>query len=200
MDAKFIISAVNYQGYPETDLPEVAFCGRSNVGKSTMLNKLVNRKKLAKTSQTPGKTQLINFFNINNTYVFADLPGYGYAKVSRDQKKTWDPMMAEYFKRRENLRTLAILLDCRRDPNEQDKGMLEMAYEYGIQPILVLTKVDKFSKSRLHGRINEISAAMNVDKSVVIPFSATKSIGVQEVFDSIHDRCFNSDDDINETV
>ncbi len=189
MNAKFIISAVKYSGYPETTLPEIAFCGRSNVGKSSMLNKLVNRKKLAKTSQTPGKTQLINFFDINGEFIFADLPGYGYAKVSREQKKTWDPMIAEYFQRRETLTTLVLLLDCRREPNQQDKNMLAMAYEYGIHPILVLTKVDKLSRSQMLKRIQIVANDMGVSAKTIIPFSTTKSVGVTEVFDAIRERC-----------
>lgn len=147
--ASFVTSAVNPGGYPPGDLPEVAFVGRSNVGKSSLINKVVNRKGLAKTSSTPGRTQLINFFKINDDqFLMVDLPGYGYAKVPADVRAKWGKMIEGYLKERENLRGVVLLLDSRHTPTAQDKQMYEWLQYYQVPTVVVATKVDKLSNNQ----------------------------------------------------
>src|SRR5512141_2173198 len=128
----FIKSAVKPDAYPDPNLPEVAFCGRSNVGKSSLINVLVNRKNLVRTSSTPGRTQLINFFDVNGTFTLVDLPGYGFAKVPLSVKKEWGPMMETYLSRRPNLRGVVLILDVRRTPGDEDLQMLSWLRTYGV--------------------------------------------------------------------
>src|SRR5512138_1254205 len=138
--AVFIKSATKPAHYPEGELPEIAFAGRSNVGKSSLINALANRKSLVRTSSTPGRTQLINFFDINGTFTLVDLPGYGFAKVPLEVKRQWGPMMQTYLSHRSNLRGVVLIVDVRRVPKDEDIQMLEWLRAYGIQPITVVTK------------------------------------------------------------
>jgi len=156
LSAEFIKSATAPAHYPEGVFPEVAFVGRSNVGKSSLINVLVHRKNLAKTSNTPGRTQLINFFIINHRYIFVDLPGYGFAKVSESVRRNWGPMVETYLKDRLSLRLVILILDIRRDPAAHDLDLLRWLDHYRIPVLPVLTKTDKLSKSQVLLRAREI--------------------------------------------
>ncbi|MEW6668088.1 MAG: ribosome biogenesis GTP-binding protein YihA/YsxC [Thermodesulfobacteriota bacterium] len=161
MEASFITSAMRESQYPPSDKPEVAFAGRSNVGKSSLLNVLVNRKGLARTSSTPGRTQSINFFSVDEGVYFVDLPGYGYARVSRETQRSWGRMVETYLRKRPNLKAVVVILDIRRDPSQGDLDLLEWLRSYGRRPILVLTKVDKLSRGRSRQRASEIGSLLN---------------------------------------
>jgi len=183
--AEFIKSAVEPEHYPKDDIPHIAFIGRSNVGKSSLLNVLVNRKNLAKTSSTPGKTQTINFFLINKNLYFVDLPGYGYAKIPKSMKGLWAKMLEQYFSNT-NIKMGIILIDVRRIPNEDDLLMKEFMESRNIPYIFVITKSDKVSKSQYPRNLTNIMSALNVNnKSLFIRFSALKKIGTEEILDRI---------------
>lgn len=156
LSAEFIKSATAPPHYPEGVFPEVAFVGRSNVGKSSLINVLVQRKKLAKISNTPGRTQLINFFFINQHYVFVDLPGYGFARVPEAIRRNWGPMVETYLKERPNLRLVVLIMDIRRDPAMQEWDLLKWLDHYRIPVLLALTKTDKLSKSQVRRRTRQI--------------------------------------------
>jgi GTP-binding protein len=156
LSAEFIKSATEPSHYPEGVFPEVAFVGRSNVGKSSLINALVRRKNLAKTSNTPGRTQLINFFLINHRYAFVDLPGYGFARVPEAVRRNWGPMVETYLKERPNLRLVILIMDIRRDPAAQDLDLLQWFNHCRIPVLLVLTKIDKLSKSQVRLRAHQI--------------------------------------------
>jgi GTP-binding protein len=156
LSAEFIKSATEPSHYPEGVFPEVAFVGRSNVGKSSLINALVRRKNLAKTSNTPGRTQLINFFLINQRYAFVDLPGYGFARVPEAVRRNWGPMVETYLKERPNLRLVILIMDIRRDPAAQDLDLLQWLNHCRIPVLLVLTKIDKLSKSQARFRAHQI--------------------------------------------
>ena len=156
LSAEFIKSATEPSHYPEGVFPEVAFVGRSNVGKSSLINALVRRKNLAKTSNTPGRTQLINFFLINHRYAFVDLPGYGFARVPEAVRRNWGPMVETYLKERTNLRLVILIMDIRRDPAAQELDLLPWLNHCRIPVLLVLTKIDKLSKSQVRFRAHRI--------------------------------------------
>ncbi len=162
--AEFITSAVRPEQYPRDELPEVAFAGRSNVGKSALINCLVQRKKLVWTSRTPGRTQLINFFKINDSFLFVDLPGYGYAKVSQSLRATWGPMIETYFDSRQNLRGIVQIMDLRHPPTPDDISLWSWLKEKKMRAIPILTKADKLSRTKWNplaqtaGRILGISS------------------------------------------
>jgi len=183
--AEFVTSAVKPSQYPPADMPEIAFAGRSNVGKSSLINTLINRKRLVKTSTTPGRTQLVNFFAINRAVTFVDLPGYGYARVPLPIKKTWGPMVETYLKGRENLKGVVLLMDIRRVPRQEEKTLIGWLRHYNIPPILVLTKADKFSKSRQVRQRAEIADILGVDVNSLILFSAKSHQGRTAVWDTI---------------
>jgi len=185
--AEFVTSAVKPSQYPPADMPEIAFAGRSNVGKSSLINTLINRKRLVKTSTTPGRTQLVNFFAINRAVTFVDLPGYGYARVPLPIKKTWGPMIETYLKGRENLKGVVLLMDIRRVPRQEEKTFIGWLRHYNIPPILVLTKADKFSKSRQVQQRAEIADSLGVDVNSLILFSAKSRQGRTAVWDAIEE-------------
>ena len=163
---------------PENDKLEVAFAGRSNVGKSSLINALMNRKSYARTSQQPGKTQTINFYNINELLYFVDLPGYGYAKVSQDTVKKWGKMIDGYLHQSKVLRLVFLLVDVRHKPNQNDIQMYEWCVNYGFNPIIIATKSDKIKRSQLQKQIKQIKDALQVvDGTPVIPFSALNKSG-----------------------
>jgi GTP-binding protein len=166
-------------------LPEIAFAGRSNVGKSSLINVLVNRKRLVKTSSTPGRTQLINFFDINGSVAFVDLPGYGYAKVPASIKKKWGPMIETYLSGREALRGVVVILDIRRTPKREEHDLLAWLGHHSIASILVLTKADKLSKTKQGKQRSVISISLAIDPNQFILFSAKSRRGREEVWQAI---------------
>ena len=170
---------------PPSDLPEIAFAGRSNVGKSSLLNSLVRRRSFARVSRTPGRTREINFFRVNNGFVFVDLPGYGYARVSKEKKAEWRPLIEAYLRRTSQLRGIVLLLDIRREPSDDDRAMLDFLAEAEVPTIVALTKTDKLSKTAARERAAEISRALNLDTDQVIPFSAQTGEGRVELLEAI---------------
>jgi GTP-binding protein len=185
--AEFIKSAVKPAQYPDAALPEIAFTGRSNVGKSSLINTLVNRKRLVKTSATPGRTQLINFFLINKTFSFVDLPGFGYAKVPASVRKKWGPMIETYLSTRKTLKGVALIMDVRRIPSLQDLNFIEWLYYYNIPGMLILTKADKLSKTKQLTQQATIAKALSVDKDDLILFSAKSRLGKDAVWDAVEE-------------
>jgi GTP-binding protein len=183
--AEFIKSAVKPKHYPADDLPEIAFAGRSNVGKSSLINTLLNRKRLVKTSRTPGRTQLINFFLINKTFSFVDLPGYGYAKVPASVRKSWGPMIETYLATRQVLRGVVLIMDIRRTPGMQEANFIDWLHDYNNPCILVLTKVDKLSKTNRTKQRLANAHALGVDVDDLILFSAKSRQGKDAVWGAI---------------
>lgn len=182
----FVKSAVKPDQYPPAELPEVAFVGRSNVGKSSLINLLVNRKNLVRTSNTPGRTQLINFFSVNNdSFMLVDLPGYGFAKVPLDVKRQWGPMMGAYLSGRQTLRAVVLILDVRRVPSQDDVQMLDLLRSHGIPPILVITKCDKVSKNERKRQAQVISRTLQVQEPEFLFFSALSREGIDDVWGAI---------------
>jgi len=183
ISAEFVKSAVWPPQYPPATMPEIAFVGRSNVGKSSLMNTLVGRKKLAKTSNTPGRTQLINFFTVNDSMSFVDLPGYGFAKVARSVKKDWGDMMEAYLRERQNLAMVIFILDIRRDPSEDDLSLRDWLEHYRIPYISILTKSDKLSNNQAIGRkkLIEKSLGTNAQKKTIL-FSAKTQKGKEELW------------------
>jgi GTP-binding protein len=183
---------------PPSDLPEIAFAGRSNVGKSSLLNTLVRRKSFARVSRTPGRTREINFFRVNNGFLLVDLPGYGYARISKEKKSEWRPLIAAYLKRTSQLRGIVLLLDIRREPTDDDRAMLDFLAEVEVPTIVALTKTDKLSKAAADARAAEISQVLALDADQVIPFSAVTGAGRVELLEAIvqlveSPRSMNSD-------
>jgi GTP-binding protein len=170
---------------PEPSLPEVAFAGRSNVGKSSLLNRLIHRKKFARVSNTPGRTREINFFKVNGTFVFVDLPGYGYARISKEKRAEWRPLIETYLRNSPTLRGIVQLLDIRHDPTNDDQQMLEFLGEVGVPTVVVLTKIDKLSAPERKKRIIAISAQVGLDEEQIVPFSAVTGDGRNELAEAI---------------
>lgn len=171
---------------PDNKLVEIAFAGRSNVGKSSLINALINRKSYARTSQQPGKTQTINFYNINDMLYFVDLPGYGYAKVSQEVKQKWGKMIDNYLEGSKVLRLVFLLVDIRHKPNQNDIQMYDWCIQYGFNPVIIATKEDKVKPSQKGRLIKEIKETLNVvEGTPVIPFSALKKSGKEEVWEYI---------------
>jgi len=184
--AEFIKSATNPGNYPPPELAEIAFAGRSNVGKSSLINVLVNRKSLVRTSSTPGRTQLLNFFNINTgSFSLVDLPGYGFAKVPLSVKKAWGPMMRTYLETRESLKAVVFILDIRRVPREEDIQMLDWLEEFEVPTIPVITKIDKLKRGQRDKPLKEIAAATGLPKDAFSLFSALTKEGKEEVWERI---------------
>ena len=180
--AEFVTSAVRPQQYPAPDRPEFAFAGRSNVGKSSLINTLVSRRKLVQTSSAPGKTRLINFFRVNDAFMLVDLPGYGYARVSEIERRKWRPMVEQYLSGRESLKAVVVILDIRRTPNEEDAQLLHWLDRQEIPSVLVVTKADKLSKTSQAKQQAMISAALEVDPGDFVLFSAKTRQGRQALW------------------
>jgi GTP-binding protein len=172
---------------PDSSLPEVAFAGRSNVGKSSLLNSLVRRKAFARVSRTPGRTREINFFRINNGFVLVDLPGYGYARISKEKKAGWKPMIESYMRRTSQLRGIVLLLDIRRDPSEDDRAMLDFLAAVEVPTLVAVTKTDKLSKSAARTRVSDLTKMLSLESEQVIPFSAISGEGRTELLEAIMD-------------
>ncbi|WEV60085.1 ribosome biogenesis GTP-binding protein YihA/YsxC [Streptococcaceae bacterium ESL0729] len=185
-NAEIVISAASSKQYPETDMPEIALAGRSNVGKSSFINTLLNRKNLARTSGKPGKTQLLNFYNIDDTIHFVDVPGYGYAKVSKSERAKWGKMIEEYLTTRDNLRAVVSLVDLRHEPSVDDVQMYEFLKYYGIPVILVATKADKIPRGKWNKHEAVIKKALQFDSTDdFIIFSSVDKTGYDEAWAAI---------------
>jgi GTP-binding protein len=170
---------------PETTLPEIAFAGRSNVGKSSLINTLLRRKKFARVSNTPGRTREINFFEVNGQFVLADLPGYGYARVSKERKAAWRPLIEGYLRGSPVLRGVVHLLDARRSPSDDDLQMLDFLAEVGTPTIVVVTKTDKLRSAERSARVEQLAREAGIDLDQVIPFSAVTGEGRDELAEAI---------------
>lgn len=168
---------------PDTELIEIAFAGKSNVGKSSLINGLMNRKNYARTSAQPGKTQTINFYNINNELYFVDLPGYGYANASVEVKAKWGKMIERYLHTSRQLRTVFLLIDIRHEPSANDVQMYEWIKEQGFQPVIIATKLDKIKRSQVAKQLKLIRTTLSMDKDgVILPYSALSKAGREEIY------------------
>ncbi len=181
---EFIKSAVTPDQYPDLDLPEIAFSGRSNVGKSSLINSLLNRKKMVKVSSSPGKTRTINFFLINEQFILVDLPGYGYAAVSKQEKASWGRMIESYLKSRDNLANVVLLVDIRHKPTGDDKLMYDFIKYYRESVIIVATKLDKITKTAVQGSLSLIRDTLQTDeRDRIIPYSSETHAGRDELWE-----------------
>ena len=188
-EASFIGSFVSPEQFPPPVLPEIAMAGRSNVGKSSLINTLLNRKKLAKTSNTPGKTRTINFYAINQAFYLVDLPGYGYARVSKKERESWGGMIHHYLARRPSLREVVLLVDCRHDPSGDDKQMYEWILQQGYGSVVIATKSDKLSKSKLSQQLRRIRTQLGMHRdSLILPVSSLKKEGAEAVWEVLEAR------------
>ena len=180
---------------PENDKPEIAFAGKSNVGKSSLINALMNRKSLARISATPGKTQTINFYNINREIYLVDLPGYGYAKVSEKEKEAWGKMIERYLHKSTSLKAVFLLIDIRHDPSKNDKMMYDWILHQGYEPVIIATKLDKLKKSQVAKQLKAIRTGLGlVSGTTVIPFSDKTKQGRDEIWEYAESRLLESVD------
>jgi GTP-binding protein len=179
---EFIGGMASADGWrPESELPEIAFAGRSNVGKSSLLNQLVRRKAFARVSRTPGRTREINFFRVNSSFILADLPGYGYARISKEKKADWKPLIEGYLRGTPHLAGVVQLLDIRREPSDDDVAMLDYLAELELPTVVVLTKADKLSRNAADARADEIMKSLSLERDQTILFSATTGQGRDEL-------------------
>lgn len=185
VSARFDLSAAWPEHYPTADMPEIAFIGRSNVGKSSMINKLVNRRHLVKTSGKPGCTRLINFFTVNDALRFVDLPGYGYAAVSEAERKRWKQMIETYLEKRESLRGVVLIVDIRRDADEKDLQMNHWLADRRVPVILALTKADKLSANRRARQLGKLCRAFGRGPDELVVFSAKTGLGLMRIWAGI---------------
>ncbi len=187
ISSEFVKSAVKPEGYPDSVLPEIAFAGRSNVGKSSLINNILNRKRLVKTSSTPGRTQLLNFFDINAEFTFVDLPGFGFAKVPKDIKKDWAAMIETYLKSRETLKGVIMLLDMRRFPVvKSDLEMISWLDEHEIPTVIVVTKADKLSRNKRGKQLQGIASELEMPPKDIITFSSKTGMGQDLLWQDIN--------------
>lgn len=190
VNASLLSTAVKPEQYPDTFVPEIAFAGRSNVGKSSLINCLTNRTKLARTSSSPGKTAVINFYDIDGKFRLVDLPGYGYAKVSKAERDKWAGMIETYLSNRYNLTAVIQLVDARHKPSQDDITMIEWIKSIGYTPIVVATKIDKLKKSEIEKNLTEIYNCLGLDDdSILFPFSSETREGKDELLEYIADIC-----------
>jgi GTP-binding protein len=188
ISADFVKSAFKQADYPPDTLPEVAFAGKSNVGKSSLMNTLVNRKGLARTSSTPGRTQSLNFFSINQKLYFVDFPGYGFAKVPVEIKKQWKPMVETYLNSRKNLKVVVVILDCRREPSQDDRDLVEWLQVYNIPALVVFTKIDKIPFGQRNKQKFLVKKMLNIEDDQIVFFSAVTGEGKDELWKKIRSR------------
>lgn len=187
-NAKYETTVVRNDQYPTTGLPEVAFAGRSNVGKSSIINSLTNRKNLARTGATPGKTKEINYFNIDDKLYLVDLPGYGFASVSKEKKRSWGSIVEGYLGKREELQLMVMMVDIRHTPTADDKMMYEWLKGTLLPHVVVTTKVDKITRSQLKSRLDDIKKTLEVPEGIsIIPYSATNNAGITDLWKLIDD-------------
>ncbi len=170
---------------PESTLPEIAFAGRSNVGKSSLLNRLIHRKKFARVSNTPGRTREVNFFRVNDAFILVDLPGYGYARVSKEQRAEWRPLIEGFIRRSAQLRGIVLLIDVRHDPTKDDRQMLDFLSEIGVPTIVVFTKIDKLTAKQRTAQMAAIARDLALDAEQVIPFSAVTGEGRNDLGEAV---------------
>lgn len=182
--AELVISAPDKKSWPDTDLPEVVLAGRSNVGKSSFINTMCGRKKLAYVGNSPGKTRLLNFFNLDDKYMFVDVPGYGYAKISKTQLLKFGQMMEDYFSQRKQKKGMVLLVDARHKPTEDDITMMEFARYYEISICVVATKMDKVKPSQKHKQLKEIRRVLDMrEDEPLFPFSSERKEGMEPIWD-----------------
>lgn len=194
IDAKLLATAVEPAQYPDTFVPEIALAGRSNVGKSSLINCLTNRTKLARTSSTPGKTATLNFYDIAGRYRLVDLPGYGYAKVSKAEQARWVRMIDTYLSDRYNLVQVIQLVDARHKPTQDDLAMLRWIRQFGYPPLVVATKLDKLKSSQRDACLTQIYETLELDDDcILLPFSAEKRTGREELLEIIDSLCAQYD-------
>ena len=185
--SEIVISAVKPAQYPEGDLPEIALAGRSNVGKSSFINRMINRKSLARISSKPGKTQTLNFYIINDVMYFVDVPGYGYAKVSKSEKETWGKMIETYFTGREQLKAVVLIVDLRHPPTNDDVMMYDFLKHYEIPVIVIATKADKIPKGKWQKHLKVVKETLDIEKGdIVVLFSSETGLGKEEAWKAIH--------------
>lgn len=170
---------------PDATLPEVAFAGRSNVGKSSLLNLLLRRRKFARVSNTPGRTREINFFKVNDAFTLVDLPGYGYARISKERRDAWKPLIEGYLRNAAQLRGVVLLLDIRRDPTADDRVMLDFLADIGVPTLVAVTKVDKVARLAGEQRVVQLAAALDLDPDQIIPVSAHTGDGRTELAEAL---------------
>ena len=169
---------------PDNILPEIAFAGKSNVGKSSLINGIMNRKSLARTSSQPGKTQTINFYNVNEVFYLVDLPGYGYAKANQEVKAQWGKMIERYLHSSKQLKAVFLLIDIRHDPSANDKQMYQWMRHYGFDPIIIATKLDKINRSQIQKQLKAIRVGLEAQKdTIIIPYSSLSKQGREEIYD-----------------
>ena len=186
-NVELTVSAVKPEQYPKTEFPDLAFAGRSNVGKSSFINKVLSRKSLARTSSKPGKTATINFYNIDNTINFVDLPGYGYARVSKEEKKKWGQMIETYLNSRETLSQVILLVDSRHEPTKDDEVMLNFIRAVCDQVVIVASKIDKLKASERNDALLRIIRTLKLSgDDIIIPFSAVTGEGADMFWDYVH--------------
>ena len=187
--------------FPDNTLPEIAFAGKSNVGKSSLINAIMNRKSLARTSSSPGKTQTVNFYNVNNTFYLVDLPGYGYAKANEAVKAQWGKMIEKYLHTSKQLKAVFLLIDIRHDPSANDKEMYQWMLHYGYNPIIIATKLDKINRSQIQKPVKAIREGLEAKKgTIIIPFSSTSKQGREEVYDLLDQILAEGQEEVTEEM
>ena len=185
-NAEFVLSAASLAACPKDGLPQIAFAGRSNVGKSSVINRLLQRKNFARVGEAPGKTTHINFFRVDQAMYLVDLPGYGYAKVSEKEKAQWGEMIERYLHSSEQLKAVFLLIDIRHEPSANDKMMYDWVVAQGYNPIIIATKMDKLKRSQVDKHVKMVKLGLNlVPGTIVIPFSAETKQGREEIWDLI---------------
>lgn len=185
---------------PDNTLPEIAFAGKSNVGKSSLINAIMNRKNLARTSSSPGKTQTINFYNVNDTFYLVDLPGYGYAKANEQVKAQWGKMIERYLHTSKQLKAVFLLIDIRHEPSANDREMYQWMCHYGYQPIIIATKLDKINRSQIQKQIKLIKTGLQAKKDVIVmPFSALNKQGREEIYELLDELLLEKEAALEET-
>ena len=193
--AEFIISAVSPKQYPAGDLPEIALAGRSNVGKSSFMNRMVNRKSLARTSQKPGKTQTLNYYLINDAFYFVDVPGYGFAQVSKSERASWGKMIETYLMERKQLKCVIQIVDIRHKPTADDQMMMDFLKYYQRPTSVIATKADKISRGKWNKHLKQIRDGLQLEKGTpLIPFSAKTGEGKEEAWQLIQEYIGEQDE------